>query len=241
MKRSAVNKIFIIGILSSVVFLPNHKISGQNYPITPERSEQIIDKIYEKYIPVYKKYRGVGSVRNIDIIEYNPNTNTLINRSHVSLIRKDYFYKKSEIEILEYIKNDKVMQPSEYENRIIEIPDPILDENGRKLYLTRITNIAAVSKQKCYQMKVVPRKKTAKYFGGFLYFKMDTLELMLLEGSLGDLPFSFKEYSMKYFFEHEGDLPVLKSGSFIMRTYIPVLQPDRRFVISVNVIESKLL
>jgi len=238
---SSINKILILCIAALFVFMPYHKTRGGGFPISAERSTRIINKIYGKYKPIYKKFRGIQSIRNIDIIEYDPNTNTLIKRSHVALIRKDYFYQKPKIEVLEYIENGRVMKPSDYQSRLIDVNGPILDESGRHLYLTRITDVVTVSGQRCYQMKVVPRKRLSKYFEGFLYFKIKTLDLILMEGSLGELPYSFKEYSMKCLFRRMGALPVLKTGTYIMRTYIPILLPDRRFVLSINSIDDKPL
>jgi hypothetical protein len=235
------NKIAILCTAVLFVFLPYHKTRGGNFPLSAERSARIINKIYAKYIPVYKKFRGIQSIRNIDIIEYNPNSNTLITRSHVSLIRKDYFYQKPVIEVLDYIENGRTMKPSDYQNKLIDTNGPILDESGRHLYMSRITGVVTVSGQRCYQMKIVPRKRSSKYFEGFLYFKTKTLDLLLMEGTLSELPFSFKEYSMKCMYRRMDALPVLKSGTVIMRTYIPILQPDRRFVLSINSIDAKLL
>jgi len=241
MKISHAYKISIICVMFVIVLLPYFDLAGENASISVEQSEKIINKIYEKYIPVYKKYTGIESLRKIDIIEYNPNSITLINRSHVSVIRKDYFYKKPEITILRYLIDDDLKRPSDYQSREIEPYHLVLDEQGKNLYLTRIMQSVTVSNQKCYQMQVTPREKTPEHFEGYMYFRMDSLDLYLIEGTLGNLPYSFTEYSMKQYFDHLIDLPVLKSGSCIMRMYIPVLQPDRRFVFSVKVITNKLL
>jgi hypothetical protein len=239
MKMLSIKKILIIGAsIVLIALLPYIIVSGENDAIDSELSEKIISKIYKKYIPVYKKYSGIESLRNLDIIEYNPDSTTLINRSNVSMIRKDYFYKKPEITVLQYILNDTYKQPSDYESREIGPENLVIDEKGKELYLTRIMQEAIVSDQKCYKMRVIPRERKPEHFEGYMYFKKDTLELMLVEGTLGTLPHSLKEYSMKQYFDHVHDLPVMRSGSCVMRYYIPLLQPDRRFVFSIKVINN---
>ena len=241
MKILHFNTLPIIFITIFIVLSPTYILKSQNNSISVDLSEKIIKKIYNKYIPVYKKYSGVESNRSIDIIEYNPGSNTLINRYTVLLVRKNYFYKKPDIEVLQYIKSNTEQRPSDYQSREIEPPVPVLDENGMKSYTAVIMKYAKVLNTKCYQMKVVPRKKNSEHFDGFMYFRTDNLELLLMEGTFGDLPYSIKEYNMKLYYEHINDLPVMKSGSYIIRTYIPVLQPDRRYMFSIKVNNSKPL
>jgi hypothetical protein len=230
----------IVGMLALICICGTHSmLAGQDARVTPEQSEKIIGKIYKKYAPVYKKYEGTLSTRQVDVVEYNPITNQMINRSSASLIRKDYFYKKSEITVLQFTQNDKPMKASDYQSRE-ERPGPqVLDEEGRKIYSARITRNTIVENKKCYQMEVVPWKKSPQLFEGSFYFTRDTLDLVLVEGTVAELSYPLKEFSMKLYFEMINDLPALRSGSFIMRVYIPVLQPDRRFVISVKVLDNK--
>ncbi len=239
MKTSRAGKSIILNsLIAALVLFPHIDLSGENESIGSELSEQIISKIYKKYIPVYKKYTGVQSLRNIDIIEYNPDSTVLINRTNIAMIRKDYFYKNPEITILRYILNDTRKRPSDYVDKEMGPGNLVIDENGRNLYLTRIRQFATVSNQKCYQMQVIPRQRKSENFEGYMYFDTDTLNLVLIEGTLGSLPYSFTEYSMKQYFDHLQDLPVMKSGSCIMRTHIPVLVPDRRMVFSIKVLNN---
>jgi hypothetical protein len=240
MRKSSMYSIFGMTALI-IVFIQHSELAGLDTTITPEQSEKIIEKIYEKYAPVYKKYEGTQSTRQVDVIEYNPNTNQLVNRSSVSLIRKEYFYKKSEITVLQFTKNDKPMPATDYQSREEQPGPPVLDQEGKNIYSTRITRSATISNLKCYQMEVFPRKKTPLLFEGFFYFKCDTLDLVLVEGTTAELSYPLKEFSMKLYFDMIKDLPVLRTGSFIMRVYIPVLQPDRRFVICVKVLDNKPL
>ncbi len=157
------------------------------------------------------------------------------------MIRKDYFYKKAEIRILRFIQNDARKPPSDYIDKEIEPASLVIDENGKNLYLTRIRQFVTVLNQKCYQMQVVPKKKNSEHFEGYMYFNVNTLDLVLMEGTLGSLPYSLTEYSMKQYFDHLKGLPVMKSGSCIMRTHIPLLVPDRRLVFSIKVLSNLLL
>ena len=191
MGKSSMYRIFGMMMLISVC-IQHSNLTGQDTPISPEQSEKIIQQIYEKYAPLYKKYEGTLSTRQVDVIEYNPNTNQLVNRSTVSLIRKEYFYKKSEITVLQFTKNDKPMPTSDYQSRE-EQPGPlVLDQEGKKIYNSRITRSTTISNKKCYQMEVVPRKKLAQLFEGFFYFKCDTLDLVLVEGTTAELSYPRK-------------------------------------------------
>ncbi|OHD63744.1 MAG: hypothetical protein A2176_14500 [Spirochaetes bacterium RBG_13_51_14] len=240
MRKSSVYRTTGIIFLAALLFI-HSGISAQEAAVTPDQSDKIIERIYEKYAPAYKKYQGVLSTRQMDVIEYNPNNNKLVNRLSVRLIHKEYFYKKVEIMVLEYIKNDKPMRTSDYQGVEVGLGFPVLDDNGRERYMARIIRRTTVNDRMCYLMKVIPRKKTDQYFDGFMYFTCETLDLVMVEGTTAELPYPMKEFSMKLYINHIKDLPVLRNGSSIMRMYIPVLQPDRRFVTSIKVLDSEPL
>jgi hypothetical protein len=228
-----------MGIMVLVIGSSYHlSLSVTDFPITPEQSAKIIEKIYEKYLPVYKKYKGVMSKRQIYIIEYNPNTNLLINRSIVSEIRKEYFYREPEVTIVRFVRNDVTMSPGDYQDHLENPLPPIMDEFARENYRTVISSCIMIEDKRCYRMDVIPLKMTTRHFLGLLYFRCDTLDLVLAEGTLARLPSPKKEFCMKIYFGRINGLPVMNNGSYIMREHIPILVPDRRFVINIKVQES---
>ena len=226
--------IFIVVIISPVSLLVSKEKS-----ISPEDSAKIINLIYKKYIPVYEKYDGILSTRDVILEELDPKNNKLINKSLIKIKRKDYFYKKPEITVLSYLKNDKKMESSDFKTRKEDPVSPVFDRNGKKNYKTSITGYKTINQKKCYIVEVIPRKKSSHFFLGTIYCRVDNNEIILVEGSVAKISFPLKEFKLSMKISHSGDLPFMKYGKFILRLKIPLILPDRRYISVVKVVESK--
>jgi hypothetical protein len=227
--------IFLLLALTTAPFAEEHRV------ITPAQSEEIINRIRQKAIAGYRIYRGIETTREINTEEYEAKTGKLKSTSKALIIFREYFYEIPDTKVLRYTKNGEKKPVSDY-RKSKDMPGyPVFDEEGTKRYAVRIAGYKMIANKRCYQIDIKPKQKTARHFAGALYARVDNLEIIMIEGTVGDLPLGVKELSTKLSTRASGDLTVLKSGIIKLRIYIPLLYPDTRLVTSIKVLEHKLI
>ena len=226
-------------IIISCLFLSNTNAveKGKTFPL--EKSDKIISKIYEKYIPIYKKYIGVESLREVYTEEYDTKKNKLISTSKAKIIRNDYYYKKAKKEVLEYWKNDEKLKPSDYKSLEFKPMYPVFDEKGKRHYETIILGYKKIIKKICYEIDVIPKKKSKRFFTGKIYCNIKNLEIVYVDGTMAKLFFPVKEFDLKMTINHQKDLPFVKNANIILRIYVPLFYPEKRYLSEVKVLEAK--
>lgn len=218
------------------VFLTNSAYTSE---INALQARQLIDQLYQKYSPMYNKYRGIESRRNIVMREYDPETNQLLKTVELTIFRRDFFYDKSESQVLNYRENGVEKDPQEFHQREGKPTVPVFDQNGRQNYTLSVDGVTAIKGKNCYKVHVLPLAAGMQYFSGYLYFTTDKLEHILTEGTVGELSFPLKELDIQVNHQLQGDYTAMTSGKFSVRVYIPLVQPDRRFVSEFQVLENK--
>ena len=205
-------------------------------PITAKLSEEIISQIRRRAITGYRRYRGIETKREINTKEYNAKTGELISTSRALIIYREYFYEIPETEVLSYIKDGQEKPASDY-RKSKEMPGyQIFDEEGEKRYQVEVVGYRMIKNQRCYQIEVTPKQKTKRHFKGTIFARVNNLEIVVIEGTIGNLPLGVKELSTKLFTTASDDLTVLKSGIIKLRIYIPLFYPDTRIVTSIKVL-----
>jgi len=232
-------KIMLLGVIMAVIFTQEFAI-GAKEQIAPEKSKEIIEKIRAKNIPRYKEYCGVESKRNVEVKEYDSSNKLIVTHKYVA-DRKDFFYILPESKVLKYEKNGKDKKPTEYTELKSDPTYPVFDEKGEQYYEAAVVSVQIVDGVKCYKVKVTPKQATERHFDGYIYYKTDDLEPYFLEGTIGKLPWSLKEFFMRFYFANEKGYPMLKSGVMNMKVNVPVLAPNHKFDTTIDVIESKLI
>jgi hypothetical protein len=240
MKRvKAYYKIALMFFLLSSLPLPATDIMVK--PITAELSEEIISRIRRRAITGYRRYRGIETKREINTKEYNAKTGELISTSRALIIYREYFYEIPETEVLGYIKDGQEKPASDY-RKSKEMPGyQIFDEEGAKRYQIEVVGYRTIKNQRCYQIEVTPKQKTRRHFKGAIFARVDNLEIVSIEGTIGNFPLGVKELSTKLSTTASGDLTVLKSGIIKLRIYFPLLYPDTRIVTSIKVLGHRLI
>ena len=202
----------------------------------------LIERIHTKAIPVYLKYRGSESTRLVEIDEYDSSTGKLLNRSRVKLVRRDFFYEKPEIvRIITFEKNGKTLAPKEYKAHEGKPSLPVLDEKGLSHYSVEIVGTKAIKGRGSYEMKVIPKKRTAEHFVGSLFFAQDDLTLVAIEGSVAKMPFGVTGLRFTFYTAALDDLAVLISGTMSIGLDIPIFAPNRRYETRITALDSKPL
>ena len=221
-----------------VVFTQGFAIVAEEQVTTEKSSKEIIEKIRAMTIPRAKKYRGVKSKRNVEVKEYD-SSGKLITTHKLVMDRIDYSYEPPESKGLKYKKNGKDEKPTAYKDLKTDPTYPVLDENGEQYYETAVVAVQVVDGVKCYKVKVTPKQATSRHFSGHIYYKTDDLEHHVAEGTLGKLPWPFKEFYMRFYFVKQNGYPMFRSGVMIMKVNVPVVFVDHKFDTTIDVIESK--
>ncbi|MBP7735640.1 MAG: hypothetical protein KA369_06665 [Spirochaetes bacterium] len=198
--------------------------------VIPERLEQdIVRQIREKTLPVYKKYIGVESTREIVSRQYDSRDNSYRGGYTVLLRRREYFYRKATYKVLKYEKNGKP-EPAWKYNYPTRSPaylpfGPDTDAN----YATRLKGKKTIEGIPCWKFEVMPKKNTSRHMKGFIYFSINGLDLVYLEGTVAYYPPGLKSLAMAIFFKKLDDAYVMSKGSYTFVVHVPLFYPHRKF------------
>jgi len=218
----------IATIFALFLMAPVSSLHSSDHEVTPALSREIVQRLREKYIPIYQKYQGVESERKVEIQTYNSKTGKLIQTAQVHLIRKDYFYQKPEVQVLNYTVDGEVKKASKYKPVKSEPSHPVFDENGDKNYDVRVVGYKTVAGVPCYEVDVTPKKSTKLHYRGKLYCAVKNLDLIFSSGTMAMLAFPLESFQIDLHLNHLDDLTVASAGTVTARFDIPVFMPDRR-------------
>lgn len=215
--------------------------AGRSDAVSAQESDRVLKATFEKGIEIYKKYRGIESLRKELIKEYDPETGELRSTSEVTTRRKEFYYAMPEIEVLAYKKDGKEMDPAKYRVWKAMPLYPIFDIRGRERYTIRITGRKKVAGKECYCLQVEPKQETSRHFRGTVYLAVKTLESVSLEGTMAKLDFPMKEFLIELNMTLVDTVPVAKTGTARIRVKVPIFYPDTIIESSINVLESRLM
>jgi len=230
--------LFFLLLFLPCISTPEIASANPEIALSEKESAHILENIFQKYMPTYKKYRGIESTRQMETVIFNTKTGQVVEKSEIMLVRRDYFYERPEVRVLKYVKNGTEMKPAEYKYDDSQPGHLVFDENGRDNYELQVTERSIIDGSDCYKIKVTPRKKTIRHVEGFLFCRVDNLELILYELTLGKFPFGVKECAMLFSTEDMGDLNVIKTGSIQVEAHIPILFPNRKIVTRFKAIDN---
>jgi hypothetical protein len=228
--------IALIGILS--IFAPSSSIHSLENTISSALSRNVINRLRTKYIPMYKKYQGVESNRQLEIKTYNEKNGTLLKTEFVNLIRKEYFYKEPEVEVLKYIVDGKEQKASKYKPLKSQPGFHVFDESGDNNYETQVVGYKTIDEHLCYEIAVTPKKATDKHYHGKLYYRVKDLKLVFSSGSIGKISFPLKGLHVDLIFDNVNDLMVVASGVISASVDIPIIFPNRKIISRFKVLKN---
>ncbi|MBU3914169.1 hypothetical protein KKA14_01410 [bacterium] len=206
--------------------------------ITPEVSRMIINRIKNKAALVFKKYRGIESEQEINSQIFDSETGALRETERVVYIIKEYYYEKPEIIVLEYERNGKKVPLSEYKKRDDDPGYQIFDTEGEKRFEIKIIGHKVIEGQLCYQIKVTPKEMTVRHFNGYVFVRVDNLNVVFSEGSIAKHPMGLKKMDMKLYFEPIGEVSALRSSDISLLIHVPFIKPNTRIDINTKVLKK---
>jgi hypothetical protein len=241
MEQLVWKKIYIILLLTLITGVVADAKQGLAETIPPSESERILERIFNKYIPIYEKYSGVESTSRVISQEYDPKTNAIKRTSEVLLHRKDYFYEKPEIKALSFKINEKETDPSKFRSWETNPTYLAFDKKGRENYLLKVTEKKKILQKECYRIEVLPRKASSRHFKGEIYCTVDSLDVVQTIGGVAELEFPVKYFWSDFYYTLLKEIPVVQSGTIKIRINFPVIFPDTLIVTSTIISESKLM
>lgn len=228
----------ICSFLFMAALLPK---AGYADAVSPEESDRILTRIFNKYIPIYTKFRGVESTGKSVIREYNARTRELKGTTEVIVHRKDYFYEKPEVKVLSYSKDGQSGDPDGYRLWEMKPGYHVFDRKGRDHYDLKIVDRKYIGKRECYRIIVLPKKATARHFKGEIYCTADTLDIVRAAGGAGSLDFPIKHFRAVFDYQPVNGMSMVQSGVIEILVDLPVIYPDTFIVIAKTVMESRLI
>jgi hypothetical protein len=192
--------------------------------------EDLKSKIRAKITPLYQKYIGVESTREIVSKQYDSRDDSFLGGYTVLLRRKEFFYKRAKYKVLKFIKNG-AEEPSWKYNYITRKPayqpfDPDTDKN----YTITLTGKQIIKNIPCWEFDISPKKKTSRHIIGKVYFTIKGLDLYMLKGTVASYPFGLKNLYFEIFFKKFQDAYIMSNGIYTFIVDIAIFYPHKKFV-----------
>jgi hypothetical protein len=216
-------------------------VSGADVALPKSESDAVLARICAKYGPVFEKYRGVESTRDITLVEYDRKAGKQVSASRMRLVRQDYFYEFPVITVLSYEKDGKKMKPSDYTPKREAPLYPVFDRDGASRYRVEIAGTQVVDGVKCYRVQVTPRETTQRHFRGSLFYRADNLDQILAEGSGAKLAMGVKSFWMRMNMRTVQGVPVITGGTVTVLVDVAILYPNRKFVTEIQASNIRLI
>ncbi len=232
----------VLPMLVVLLFISGLTIAAQEQPITPELSGRIVNRIRSRSIPFFKKYRGIESIQTTMVKTSNYETGESKSTERIVIRKRNYFYENAETTTLEYAKDGEQLPVDEYKPTGNGEPGfPVFDEKGAEHYDVEVVGYRTVNGQRCYQLKVIPKENTVKHFKGHLYYSVAGLNLVLTEGTIGDLPMVVKAMNMKVFHTTLDGVAVATSVALEIKIHVPFFSPNTMLVINSDIAKHTLI
>jgi hypothetical protein len=229
----------IIMMLVTFELMAVESITSPGTKISPKQSQEILQRILDKNINIFKKYKGVESKRITTTKIYDSETGELEETETVKYIEKSYFYEAPETTVLEYKKNGKIVDNSEFDKNTDPPAFQIFDEKSPERFEITVTRAVIHAGRECYVLDVIPKEATRRHFKGIVLVDVNSLETVYLKGTIADYPFGLKKMEMIFNFESLGDIFVFTKATVDLLVHVPIIKPNTRILITTLTLENK--
>jgi hypothetical protein len=175
-------------------------------------------------------HRGIAERRRTVTKEIDPDSKRVVETKSMLVDHVHYFYSRPDITIRSCKVDGKTREPDDCASRWQRMKPhiPVFDKNGQRNYLVRVAGIVDHGGERCYQLNVHPRFKTARHFRGKMYFRATDLLLREMEGTVADLPFPVKHLFLRLAFTRAGeDLVAVSRGYIDVWVNVPLVYKRR--------------
>ncbi len=197
--------------------------------------------LISKESSLYNHFKGVSSLRESTIREYDTQNGKLISVSKTIIRRKDFFYKEAELTVVKYIKNGVEKKPSEYPLHNFYPAFPICDAQALQHYSFADEGAAVVDGVQCRMISVTPKMKSARHFQGNAFADVHDGHLVKIDGAMSTLPMGVTSLRIMMMFWKTKDGSVPHSGTYELVIDIPIIMPHRKFVTEFSAQDVQLI
>jgi hypothetical protein len=198
--------------------------------VSPALEKDIIERVRAKSVPVYQKYIGVDCRRVIISRQYDDRTGNYLGGYEAVLHRQEYFFKKARNTVLSFTRQGSMSVPKRFLFQTRPPIHPPFAADSAQHYDIKLAGRKVINDVECWELTVIPRKKTYRHLKGSVYFTVKGLDLLCIAGTVADYPFGVKCLSMEVYFKKLDDAYVLSYGMYSFTIHIPIFFPHKRLV-----------
>ena len=194
------------------------------FPAHADLSEaELVRTLRERSRPYFAKFKGVRATRSITSKELDPASGKLRTLKQFKVDFWSHFYLKPAQHILSCKVNGEKRDPDDCKPKgNPKAVIPLFDKESAKNYRFKLLGIKTIMGIACYRLKIVPLKKTDQHMSGFMYFAVDTLKAVLMEGTMAKLSFPLKRFFIKLRFGYQDGFPIVLRGYMDLEARVPL-------------------
>lgn len=110
-----------------------------------------------------------------------------------------------------------------------------------KHYTIKLVGKKTIADVPCWELDVIPKKKTARHLQGRIYFTCASLDLFFLKATFAKNPIGVKDIEVEIFFKKLDDARVASHGTYTFSINLPLVYPYSKFVQSYTYSEDRLI
>ncbi len=233
MKRIAISLMISVAIVSSL---------NAAEAVSAEESKKIIDGLYNKMEPAYRKYTGFTGNRLTKFKMTDSKTGALIETSESLVkIKNDFNSSPEPLQVIKYTKNGQEQPASKFTERKQLQFYPVFDDKGRERYSIAITGTKKINEIDCYIFNIIPKQKTTRHYSGNMYFSKKELNLIAFEGAPAAFETGIHAFSIFTEYKTMDALPVMIKSHLEIYIHVPVFFPNKKMVMDIEIKGHELI
>ena len=175
--------------------------------LSPSEEHRVLAAIRRSTQRFLAAYQGVATLRRTVTRVYAPDRRQLLETRVADQRYEHLFYDRPRVQTIGCRIDGAVADRSRCEDRWQRLLPHIqvFDRRGEASYDVRIDDVVSIDGARCYRVDVRPRRQTPRHFVGQMYYRLDDLSLVRMEGSVAHLPFPLSHVTLKLAFERRGE------------------------------------
>ena len=210
--------------------------------VTAEESKKIIDGIYNKMEPAFRKYSGFFGLRTTKFKMTDSKTGAHIESTESLVkIKNDFNDAPEPVQVIKFIKNGQEQPVSKFTERKQLQFYPVFDDKGRERYSIEITGTKKINDIDCYVLNIIPKQKTTRHYSGNMFISKKELNLVAFEGAPAALEKGVQAFSINTIYKTMENLPIVIKSQIEIFIHVPVFFPNKKMTIDVEIKDHELI